>query len=112
MATDPILTESSRLFGDYMLALLRQGGMKVHVKDADGNSAVELVDFTPAMIGKIETYLHHWGMSGRQAGSGDRDLGAVAETVKRLRESGRLKLAGGGTLPPLSERDDAATGTG
>lgn len=108
MPTDPLLSDSAKMFGEYIHKLLTQGGMKVAVTDPESGAVIgtEMVDFTPAMLGKIETYLHHWGVS--KSGAPDLARGGNQNLMDRARARAGLKL----TLPPLSEKDDYATRTG
>jgi len=64
-----------------------------------------------AMCGKIQEWLLKHDIGKAPAGS----AGGVGASVKRLRASGQipsLRLNNGGSVPPLSEDDDAATKVG
>lgn len=108
MPTDPILSEATVMFVAYMHGLLKQGGVRVVVKDPETKAVIgtEIVDFSPAQQRSFETFLHHWGMS--QSTPADLARGGSKDLMDRARARAGLNLV----MPPLSEKDDDAMRTG
>lgn len=108
------LSKTAEMFDDYIFEILKKGGEIV--RDAEGNIVMETDakgketpcrEVTPALLGIIERRMHHGGMSLSGKESDSRGVGGA---VEELRRQGKLKLVGGGKMPPVSTERDRITG--
>jgi hypothetical protein len=96
-----VLQKTAEAFDAILLKIVTEGQT---VLDDEGN--VQKIDPTAATLNVIRQRLKDAGISGTAPNSKTRGLGAVRE---RLRQQGKLRLAGDGKLPPVGEGEDAAS---